>query len=306
VSGDPCREPHSAAYFDQQRDFWWNPDFLRLVATRLDLGRVRSVLDVGSGLGHWGRTLLAALSPEARVVGVERDPRWVTQAREAADQLGLGDRCSFLQGVAEALPCADQSFDLVSCQTLLIHVVDPAAVIAEMHRVVTPGGTVLLSEPNNLAGMLVADSATADEPVPALVERIEFAVICERGKAAVGEGNSSVGDLLPGLLAQAGLSDIRSMLNDRPFALVPPYDRAEQRALRSAIIDNAGSDHWIWSREDARRYFLAGGGHDPEFEVRWQRRLEETRQEAQELVAGRLHTAGGGIHYLISARRAPT
>ena len=244
-------EPHSAAYFDQQRDFWWNPDFLRLVATRLDLGRVRSVLDVGSGLGHWGRTLLGALSPEATVVGVERDPRWVTQAREAATKLGLSERCSFLQGVAEALPCADQSFDLVTCQTLLIHVADPAAVIAEMQRVVAPGGTVLLSAPNNLAGMLVAYSTTADEPVPALVERIEFAVFCERGKAAVGEGNSSVGDLLPGLLAQAGLSDIRSILNDKTFALVPPYDRAEQRALRSAIIDDARSDRWIWSREDA-------------------------------------------------------
>ena len=66
-------EPHPAAYFDEQRDFWWNLDFLRLVATRLDLGRVRSMLDVGSGLGHWGRALLAALSPETTVVGVERD-----------------------------------------------------------------------------------------------------------------------------------------------------------------------------------------------------------------------------------------
>ena len=299
-------EPHSAAYFDEQRDFWWNRDFLQWVATRLDLERARSVLDVGSGLGHWGRTLLAALSPKATVVGVERDPRWVTQAREAATKLGLGDRCSFLQGVAEALPCPDQSFDLVTCQTLLIHVADPAAVIAEMHRVVAPGGTVLLSEPNNLAGMLVADSTTADKPVAELVERIEFALICERGKAAVGEGNSSVGDLLPGMLAQAGLSDIRSMLNDETFALVPPYEPADQRALRRAIIDNADSDHWIWSREDARRYFLAGGGHEPEFQARWRRRLEEARQTAQELAAGRLHTAGGGIHYLISARRAET
>jgi 2-polyprenyl-3-methyl-5-hydroxy-6-metoxy-1,4-benzoquinol methylase len=96
-------------------------------------------------------------------VGVERDPRWVTQAREAATKLGLSDRWSFLQGVAEALPFADQSFDLVTCQTLLIHVADPAAVIAEMQRVVAPGGTVLLSEPNNLAGMLVYASQPNDQ-----------------------------------------------------------------------------------------------------------------------------------------------
>ncbi len=236
-------------------------------------------------------------------MGVERDARHVTQAGEHAGRLGLSDRCSFLQGVAEALPFADQSFDLVTCQTLLIHVAEPATVIAELRRVVRPGGTVLLSEPNNLAGLLVADSTTAQKPVPELMERIEFALICERGKANVGEGNSSVGDMLPGLLAQAGLNDIRSMLNDRAFALVPPYQLADQRALRSVIIAGADSDRWIWSREDAKRYFVAGGGRETEFEQRWQRRLDETRQAAQELAAGRLYTAGGGIHYLISGQR---
>jgi SAM-dependent methyltransferase len=306
VSVDPLGEPHSAAYFDEQRDFWWNLDFLGLVAARLDLAQTRSVLDVGAGLGHWGRTLLAVLSPQATVVGVERDPRWVTQAREHAARVGLGDRCSFLEGVAEALPCADQSFDLVSCQTLLIHVSDPAAVIAEMQRVVAPGGVVLLSEPNNLAGMLVADSTTAGTPVAALVERIEFALICERGKAAVGEGNSSVGDLLPGLLAQAGLIDIQTLLNDRTSALVPPYHQPDQDVLKRVIIASADSGRWIWSRADAKRYFLAGGGHATEFEARWRRRLEEARQTARELAAGRLQTAGGGIHYLISGRRPAT
>ena len=98
-------EPHSAAYFDEQRDFWWNRDFLRLVVTRLDLGRVRSVLDVGSGLGHWGRSLLDVLSPDATVAGVERDSRWITHAREAATKLGLGDRCSFLHYGVSPRPC---------------------------------------------------------------------------------------------------------------------------------------------------------------------------------------------------------
>ena len=253
---------------------------------------------MGTGEGP----LLPVLSPTAALVGVERDPRWVAKAREVATQQGFSDRCRFVEGVAEALPCPDQSFDLVTCQTLLIHVADPAAVIAEMQRVVAPGGTVLLSEPNNLVGMLLADSATADMAVAELVEGVAFALICERGKAAVGEGNSSVGDLLPGMLAEAGLSDIRSMLNDKAFALVPPYEPDDQRALRTVMIDNADIDHWIWSREDARRYFLAGGGHEPEFQPRWQRRLDEARRTAQELAAGRLHTAGGGIHYLISGR----
>jgi len=47
VTLDESGEPHSAAYFNLQRDFWWNPDYLQLLAGRLGLGDVRSVLDVG-------------------------------------------------------------------------------------------------------------------------------------------------------------------------------------------------------------------------------------------------------------------
>ena len=300
---DPTGELHSAAYFNEQRSFWWNLDFLRLTASRLELERVQSALDVGAGLGHWTATLMEILPAQATVVGVERDPRWVANATERAGQLGLTDRCSYVQGVAEALPFEDESFDLVSCQTLLIHVADPTVVINEMRRVVRPGGQLLLSEPNNIAGMLVADSTTARRPIPELVERIEFALICERGKAALGEGNNSVGDLLPGLLAHAGLIDIRCMLNDKTDTLTPPYEPDDQQALRDAIVSSAESARWIWSRADTQRYFLAGGGNDPGFERRWQRRLDEARQTAQDLTANRLHTGGGGIHYLVSGRR---
>jgi hypothetical protein len=176
-------------------------------------------------------------------------------------------------------------------------------VLGEMRRVARPGGLLLLGEPYTLASMLVADSTTAAKPVAELMERVEFAVICERGKAEVGEGNSSVGDLLPGLLAEAGLVDVQCVLDDKAFALVPPYEPDDQRALRDAIIASADTDRWTWSREDAKRYFLAGGGHENDFEARWQRRLAESRETAQELGANRLHTAGGGIHYLVSGRR---
>jgi SAM-dependent methyltransferase len=303
VTPDPSDEPHSAAYFNEQRSFWWNADFLRLVAARLELEQVSSALDVGAGVGHWTTTLSEILPERATVVGVERDPRWVADATERTGRLGLTARCSYVQGIAEALPFEDESFDLVSCQTLMIHVADPAVVIGEMRRVVRPGGLLLLSEPNNLAGLLVADSTTARTPTSEVVERVEFALICERGKAALGEGNSSVGDLLPGLLVEAGLTDIRCVLNDKTDMLTPPYEPDDQQALREAIIASAGSARWIWSRDDALRYFRAGGGNDSEFEARWQRRLDEGSRTARDLEAHRFHTAGGGIHYLVSARR---
>src|SRR3954452_17130903 len=118
-------EPHSAAYFGPERDFWWNHDHLRLIAERRGLYRVRSVLDVGSGVGHWGRLIATLVAPDATIAGVEREPRWVEEATRRAPE----PRFTYQQGVAEQLPFAEATFDLVTCQTLLIHTVDPRAVL---------------------------------------------------------------------------------------------------------------------------------------------------------------------------------
>jgi len=305
VSFDVSGEPHSAVFFNPQRDFWWNFDYLQLLAARLRLGEVRSALDVGAGVGHWGALLLSLLAADARVVGVERDPRWVERARDRATDLGVAERCRYVQGVAESLEFDDETFDLVTCQTLLIHVADVPAVLNEMCRVLRPGGLLLVAEPNNLAGMLVADSTTGDQPTDELVERVAFALLCERGKAVLGEGDNSVGDLLPGYFAHAGLVEIETFLNDRAFALVPPYASPAQRALRAAWLEDAASDRWVgWPASDAKRYYLAGGGIEDDFEPRWQRRLSEARQAAGQLTANQLHTAGGGVQYLVSGRRS--
>lgn len=95
VTFDASGGPHSAAYVNAHRDFWWNLDYLQLLAGRLGLGEVRSALDVGAGVGHWGSLLLPLLAAEASVVGVERDPRWVDRARERATELGVADRCRY-------------------------------------------------------------------------------------------------------------------------------------------------------------------------------------------------------------------
>jgi SAM-dependent methyltransferase len=125
---DPIGEPHSAAHFDAQRDFWWNRDFLELLAARFELRDVHAALDVGAGIGHSGMVLLGLLAPDVTLTSVERDPRWVTRARERAADAGIANHCEYVVGVAEALPFPDASFDLVTCQTLLIHVADVPAV----------------------------------------------------------------------------------------------------------------------------------------------------------------------------------
>jgi hypothetical protein len=295
---------HSAAWFGDERDFWWNQDYLELIAARLQLGGVRSVLDVGSGIGHWGRVLGSVLSREAAVVGIEREAEWVIEAGRRASEAGLAARFSYTTGNAEALPFEGGSFDLVTCQTLMIHVPDPARVIAEMLRVVRPGGTLLLAEPCNRAALLVGSSGGVADSLDEHLDRVRFGLACELGKTALGEGDGSIGDLVPGLLAAAGAVDVQAWVADKAAVMIPPYEGDEQQALRASYLRDAGEGAWGWTRDEARRYYLAGGGDPADFDGAWNRRVAESAREAAAVRAGTFHAAGGTLHYLVAGRRA--
>src|SRR5215470_3596377 len=260
---------HSAEHFGDTRDYWWNLDFLQLIGERLSFDRVRDFLDVGCGVGHWGQLLANVIPSSARVQGIDRDPLWVEKAAERAAACGLSDRFSYQIAVAEKLPFAEASFDLVTCQTVLIHMPDPGAAIDEMVRVARPGGLILAAEPNNVARALTFDSASFHDPVDEILARARLQLICQRGKAALGEGNNSIGDLVPGFFAERGLVNVCVCLNDKTNPLLPPYDSLEQRAMLEERSDLNARDFWIWSRADTHRYFLAGGGREGDFEALW-------------------------------------
>ncbi|WP_050419443.1 class I SAM-dependent methyltransferase [Bradyrhizobium tropiciagri] len=295
---------HSAEYFGGTRDYWWNIDFLGLIADRLSFKQIGSVLDVGCGVGHWGQLLARLLPQDPRLDGVDRDPHWVEQATARAAARGLGHRCSYSVSTAERLRFEDASFDLVTCQTLLIHVADPAAVVAEMTRVVRPGGLVLASEPNNISSALVLNSVSSGRLPDDILAAARLQLLCERGKAALGEGNNSIGDLVPGLLAASGLVDVRVYLNDKTNPLIPPYDTAEQRAMLEEWSDMKSRDFWIWSRDDTYRFFLAGGGREDEFDRLWAT-VTAQGDELTKAVADRSYWGpGASIQYLVAGRRA--
>jgi ubiquinone/menaquinone biosynthesis C-methylase UbiE len=142
------KAPHSAAFFRPERDYWWNPDHIEVWARRVGLDGVRSVLDVGSGVGHWGRLLAGVLSPDATLVGIDAEPRWVEEATAHAADAGLADRFSYRVASAEELPFEDESFDAVRAERTLQHVDDLAAAIGEMWRVAKPGARIVALEPD--------------------------------------------------------------------------------------------------------------------------------------------------------------
>lgn len=59
----------------------------------------------------------------------------------------------------------------------------------------------------------------------------------------------------------------------------------------------------VWDRETTKRYYEAGGGQG--FDAEWSKRLAEARESYEAIAAGRLHSAGGCLTYLVSGRKPP-
>jgi SAM-dependent methyltransferase len=288
------------------RDTWWSKDFLQLLASRLRLGEVRSVVDVGCGVGHWGRTLLPFLHAEATLVGVDREQAFVDRAAATAEARGFGGRASYRQGLAEALPVPDGSADLVTCQTVLMHVADPQRAIEEMRRVLRPGGLLLAAEPNNFA-----EKATWLVTAPGLSRADRLALlgleaICQDGKRASGQGDSSVGERLPALLVEAGLTEVRVCQSEKCSTLIPPYDTPEQREELRQYLSLIDGGAWLGvggTRAQTHGWYLAGGGDPAAFEELWALARREALAWKDAALARSLSGARGVTFYLASGRK---
>ncbi len=294
---------HSAEHFGDTRDFWWHDDYIEMVARHWEIGAVRTVLDVGCGVGHWGRVLARVLPTTAHVTGVDREGIWVAKATERASANGLSQRFQYRLAAVESLPFDDGTFDLVTCQTLLMHVPDPQQALGEMLRVTRPGGLVLAAEPTNVAGALV-DSIVLGDPPDIASLLFGFQLLCERGKSSLGEGNNLIGERLPALFLRAGLKRVEIRQNDRGWSLLPPYSSSFERALVDETLDAVDRQRWIWDQATTRRYFLAGGGSERDFLQRWSQAMAQRRRLADALRAQTYSCAGGGLFYLVWGRRA--
>jgi len=101
------------------------------------------VLDVGCGPGHLANRLAGDHCLE--VTGLDLDPSMIERAQaNAGRMLADGRQPTFVAGGVDALPFPDASFDLVTSTLSMHHWSDPTAGLAEIGRVLRPGGRALI------------------------------------------------------------------------------------------------------------------------------------------------------------------
>lgn len=103
--------------------------------------RGRRVLDAGCGDGVLCLRLAAA---GGEVTGFDADPHMLEAARSHCDRSGTS--VAFVEGDIQALPFADNSFDVVVAVTVLCFVKDAERAVHEMARVLRSGGRLVIGE----------------------------------------------------------------------------------------------------------------------------------------------------------------
>jgi demethylmenaquinone methyltransferase / 2-methoxy-6-polyprenyl-1,4-benzoquinol methylase len=118
--------------------FAQNGRWRRELVSHLSPQHPRSILDVATGTG--GVAIALAAETEARIRGVDISSAMLAHGRAKVQKANLTGRISLEPARAEELPYPSESFDAVSFTYLLRYVSDPAATVAELARVIRPGG----------------------------------------------------------------------------------------------------------------------------------------------------------------------
>jgi len=103
-----------------------------------------TVLDLGSGGGIDALLAAQRVGPQGRVLGVDMTPAMLEKARKNAKAAGV-ENVEFLQGEIEHLPLEDAGVDVIISNCVINLSLDKDAVFAESHRVLKPGGRLLVS-----------------------------------------------------------------------------------------------------------------------------------------------------------------
>ncbi|MFD5629860.1 methyltransferase domain-containing protein [Streptomyces sp. NPDC127072] len=217
-------------------------------------------IDIGAGTGSQTQALAAAVAPYGEVLGIEPNAGLRMVAEQRAVE--TGSQARFVDGDALTLHLPDSSVDIVWCERVLQHLLEPEKAVAEIARVLRPGGRVALldtdwattilhpGDPEIVAAITSGALDAAADPYSGrkLVGRLTAAglVIDDRGSQALLQDHTSVAWPLIRMLGDSAVR--RELITEaqRDLLYLDITEAAERGALHMSVTMFGAVAHRPW------------------------------------------------------------
>jgi len=132
----------------------------RRILLRAGLQPGMKAADLGCGIGATTRMLAELVGPSGHVTGIDLSAAQLEQARDLCRAADITNAI-FVEASATATGLPRNSFDLVYCRFLLLHLVDPADCLREMLEILKPGGVLVVEDGDLTSAGSIPASALA-------------------------------------------------------------------------------------------------------------------------------------------------
>lgn len=210
---------------------------------RLALDGSARVLEIGCGSGVVSRALAKRPGFNGTIIGSDFSDALIGAAQSLAAEEGIGSRIEFRVEDSHGLEDADNTYDVVLAHTLVSHVVDPAAVIAEATRVTRPGGKIVFFDGDYASlvfgsGDAAANAEIATAMLSAIVANPHVMRTLPRLLRAAG---LKIDALLPHVLAEVGEA---SFFDSMVGSYIP-------MAVKAGAITGDRAEKWLAEQREA-------------------------------------------------------
>ena len=188
------------------------------------------VLDFGCGLGTISAGLAKAVAP-GELHGIDVEESQIDLARSVAKANGI-DNATFHVGDVTEMPFEDGFFDVAHCHNVLMHVPDTAAVLAEVKRVLKPGGIIGCRE-------MISESSFTQPDFGVIGKSWEMFV----DLLTADDAHPRMGRELKGRMLEAGFTNVQVTASfdiyNTPADILFIYNLAQKWFLSPEIVEAA-------------------------------------------------------------------
>ncbi|GAB6033936.1 bifunctional demethylmenaquinone methyltransferase/2-methoxy-6-polyprenyl-1,4-benzoquinol methylase UbiE [Galenea microaerophila] len=193
----------------------WKRQTIELAAVRPGM----TVLDLAGGTGDFSRAYAKRVGPTGKVVLADINENMVRVGRDRLINAGVGDNVVYTISNAEALNFPDNTFDVITIAFGLRNVTDKAQALAEMARVLKPGGQALILEFSKVTQPMLAK----------LYDFYSFNILPKMGKV-IADDEASYQYLAESIRMHPDQETLKQMMLENGF------DQAEYLNLSEGIV----------------------------------------------------------------------